>query len=150
MPSYERIGASGRQKILLLVLDHELTGSYSEPEVGFREVGNCVGAGRRLRARARPTRELRCGEHAWAGAADTRSRRIFIAENHSSTALVGCSRTVGSALAATAIVGAVAQHWRSWMLECSAHLVADKPDWSWGSARGPHRSECPPKLSPRC
>src|ERR1035441_6956645 len=25
MPSYERIGASGRQKILLLVLDHELT-----------------------------------------------------------------------------------------------------------------------------
>src|SRR5260370_6261538 len=86
-----------------------------------------------------PTRELRCGEHAWAGAADTRSRRIFIAENRSSTALIGCLRTVDSALAATATVGAVAQHWLSWMLERSSHLVAEKPDWICGSARGPRR-----------
>src|SRR5271168_635179 len=79
----------------------------------------------------------------WAGAADTLS-------NHSSTALVGCLRTVGSALAATATVGAVAQHWRSWMVERSARLVAGKPDWTWVSARGSHRSEYPPKSSPRC
>ena len=39
-------------------------------------------------------------------AVDTRSRRIFIVENHSPTALVGCLRTVGSDLAATVIVGA--------------------------------------------
>src|SRR5208337_2230496 len=44
-------------------------------QVLFREVGNCVGASCRLRTRSRPTRELHCGEHAWAGAADTRSRR---------------------------------------------------------------------------
>jgi hypothetical protein len=98
------------------------------PEVGFREVGNCVGAWRRLRARSRSTREVRCGKHAWAGAADTRSRRIFIAENHSSTALVGCSWTFDSALAGAAIVDGVAQHWLSWMLERSAHLVAGNPD----------------------
>src|ERR1700720_4493326 len=94
---------------------------------------------------SRSTRELRCGEHAWAGAADTRSRRIFIAENHSSTALVGCSWTFDSALAGAAIVDGVAQHWLSWMLERSAHLVAGKPDWSWVSARGPRRWEYPPK-----
>ena len=77
---------------------------------------------------SRSTRELRCGEHAWAGAADTRSRRIFIAENHSSTALVGCSWTFDSALAGAATVDGVAQHWLSWMLERSAHLVAGNPD----------------------
>src|SRR5271163_1670940 len=63
------------------------------------------------------------GSTPWAGAADTLS-------NHSSTALAGCLQTVGSALAATAIVGAVAQRWRSWMLERSSDLVAEKPDWS--------------------
>ncbi len=101
---------------------------YSGPEVGFWEVGNCVGAGRPTAGESRSTGELRCGEHAWAGAADTRSRRIFIAENHSSTALVGCSWTFDSALAGAAIVDGVAQHWLSWMLERSAHLVAGNPD----------------------
>src|SRR3984957_14170233 len=76
--------------------------------------------------------------------------RILIAENHSSTALVGCSWTFDSALAGAAIVDGVAQHWLSWMLERSAHLVAGKPDWSWVSARGPRRWEYPPKSSPRC
>src|SRR5258708_6241372 len=99
---------------------------------------------------SRSTRELRCGEHAWAGAAEKRSRRIVIAENRSSTALVGCLRTVGSALAATATTGAVDQHWLSWVLERSAHLVAGNPDWASVFARGPRRSEYPPKSSPRC
>jgi hypothetical protein len=60
-----------------------------------------------------------------------------MAENHSSTALIGCSWTFDSALAGAAIVDTVAQHWLSWMLERSSHLVAEKPDWSWVSARGP-------------
>src|ERR1700691_4582194 len=68
----------------------------------------------------------------------------------SSTALVGCLRTVGSALAAIAIVGEVAPHWVSWMSERPALVVAGKPDWTWVSARGPRRSEYPPKSSPRC
>src|SRR6266851_5823465 len=88
------------------------------------------------------------GSTPWPEAADTRSRRAFIAENHSSTALLGCLWAVGSALAATATTGAVAQHWLSWMSERSARLVAGKPDWAWGSARGPRRSEYPPKSSP--
>jgi hypothetical protein len=77
---------------------------------------------------SRSTRELCCGEHASAGAADTRSRRIFIAENDSSTALVGCLWTFDSALAGAAIVDGVDQHWPSWKLERSAHLVAGNSD----------------------
>ena len=113
--------------------------SCSGPEVGFREVGNCVLALGAEWGRVTATRELRCGKHAWAGAADPRSRRIFIAENLSSTAPVGRLRTIGLALAATATIGAVAQHCRSWMSELFAHLVAEKPDWSWVSAQGPRK-----------
>src|SRR6266478_5716467 len=119
-------------------------------EVGFREVGNCVGAGRQLRASHGRLVSYVAGSTPGHGAADKRSRRTFLAENRSSTALVGCSWTIGSALAAAATVGAVAQYWLSWMLERSARFAARKPDWISDAARGPRRSECPPRSSRRC
>jgi len=46
-------------------------------------------------------------------AGSTPGRRSLHTLEPPSTALIGCLRTVGSALAATATVGAVAQHWPS-------------------------------------
>src|ERR1700733_5926110 len=91
---------SPNEHALHLATTIELSGGRRESSIKFHtwnpsarkkrseDVDTRVDAGE-----SRPTRDLRCGEHSWADTAGRGSRPIFIAGNHSSTALVGCLRT---------------------------------------------------------